>query len=341
MIIKCYFVCSFKFSRVPPPAPEIFQGREDFIAKAVSILEAVSPARIPILGAGGMGKTATALVILHHEQVQNRFQQQRYFVPCDAAVTPSILVNSIVQVLDISHKQDDDIMAILQAKLASLGLVLLVLDNFEIPWLESGAQTEVGDILSKITSIQGVSLILTMRGSAPPFRIQWTHLQHFSPLLPLHPDAAKAVFLTINPISLDSQEEKDLVLLLQEMDHVPLAIILIAQVSTGQSCQHMLQRWREEQTSLLQTQGLESDKMTSIDVSISHSLKTISVAQNPTAVELLSLISYLPDGLLHWEKNLQSVARDLKQVKHAVAVLLKVSLVYVNTSRTLKILSPI
>jgi Cdc6-like AAA superfamily ATPase len=203
------------------------------LPRQFSILNTVSPARIPILGPGGIGKTATALVILHHEQVEKQFNQHRYFVSCEGAVTPSILLSQIMQVFGLQPKESDDAFKVLHAKLTSLGPLLLVLDNFETPWMESGAQTKVGDILHRIASIMEVSIILTMRGSTPPFRIQWTQLENFPPLLQLHPDAAKAIFLAVNPMSLDSKSEQDLVILLQEMDHMPLAVILVAQLSTG------------------------------------------------------------------------------------------------------------
>ena len=81
--------------------------------------------------------------------------------------------------------------------------------------------------------------------------------------------------------------------------------------------------------------------MTSVDISISLSLESISVQKNPEAVELLSLISMLPDGLLHWEKNLDSVASGFEDADCAATVLIKMALVYVNIVGTLKVLSPI
>ena len=81
--------------------------------------------------------------------------------------------------------------------------------------------------------------------------------------------------------------------------------------------------------------------MTSVDISISLSLESISVKKNPEAVELLSLISMLPDGLLHWEKNLDSVATGFEDADHAATILIKMALVYVNIVGTLKVLSPI
>jgi tetratricopeptide (TPR) repeat protein len=112
-------------------------------------------------------------------------------------------------------------------------------------------------------------------------------------------------------------------------------------MSIGQSCHYVLQLWRKEHTTLLQLQGAGLGRLTSVDVSISLSLDSLLVSQNPEAVELLSVISYLPDGLLNWEKNLASVAKNFKRAHHAVAVLLKAALVYADNAGALKVLSPI
>jgi hypothetical protein len=42
--------------------------------------------------------------------------------------------------------------------------LLLVLDNFETPWNESEEYTAVESILQRIADVEGVSLIITMRG---------------------------------------------------------------------------------------------------------------------------------------------------------------------------------
>jgi hypothetical protein len=125
------------------------------------------------------------------------------------------------------------------------------------------------------------------------------------------------------------------------MGCVPLAIVLIAQASTGQSCHFMLQRWRKQHTALLQTQTPQPDRLSSVDVSISLSLKSVPMKQCPEAVNFLSMISHLPDGLLNWEDNLKDITHAFQHAEDAVGVLLKVALVYVDTMGGLKVLSPI
>ena len=323
-----------ELSKIPPPPPKHFFGRDEFVEQAVQTLTSALPTQIAILGGGGIGKTSGGLAILHHPQIRELFKDNWYFVPCDGATSSSILMHNILRVLGVQTREDDDVLAMMHNRLASLGPVLLILDNFETPW-ESSSQTAVENILSRIANINHVGLIITMRGSQAPVQIQWSWS-----LGPLEAGAAFAAFLAINPISLDDESEKDLATLLKEMDHVPLAITLVAQLSRGMSCQHMLKRWNDEHTALLQT-NQPGGRLTSVDISITVSLQSVLVLQNPEAVELLSLLSCLPDGLLNWEANLESIAGKINKVNHAAAILLQVGLVYLGSSDALKVLSPI
>jgi hypothetical protein len=72
-----------------------------------------------------------------------------------------------MQVLGVQYQKGDDILTVMHNKLVSLGSTLLVLDNFETCWVDGSDQTEVGNVLARLASIETVSLIVTMRGSAP------------------------------------------------------------------------------------------------------------------------------------------------------------------------------
>jgi tetratricopeptide (TPR) repeat protein len=332
-----------------PAAPEIFYGREDFVKAAISVLQATfsapgdaKPARIAILGAGGIGKTATALTILQHPQTTTIFQQRRYFVSCDAAVNPDMLIKAILHALGLQPSPGSNMLAAVCNKLRMNHLSLLVLDNFETPWDPLVTRHNVEALLNSIAAVAGLSLIVTMRGLLrPSTTIQWTDAVKFSPLLPLDPKSARSAFLALNPVHLTPESQKDLDILLKELDYVPLAIKLVAQVGTGQSCQHMLKRWSEKRTSLLQTHGSASDRMSSVNISIANSLQLLAVQENPESIRLLSVISHLPDGVTLWEEKLSAMVKTLKSLDDAAAILLKVSLAYVDFEGRLKVLSPI
>jgi tetratricopeptide (TPR) repeat protein len=205
----------------------------------------------------------------------------------------------------------------------------------------SSGRDLVLDLLQKIGSARHVSLMITMRGTVPPAGIIWTR---FESLPPLSPADAKNMFLAINP-SLDNagcEGEQDLDMLLAEMDHVPLAVRLLAQVCIGFSPEYMLTRWKEERTAMLRIHEATPGKLESIEVSISLSLATLELTSNPDAVQLLSILCHLPDGLRQWEERLPLIltGSGLQHYRHLVHLLHKTALLYIMGSR-LKVLSPI
>ncbi|KAJ3492963.1 hypothetical protein NLJ89_g11126 [Agrocybe chaxingu] len=60
---------NLSISSIPPPAPAIFVGRDEIIEEGIQYLQQKG-SRIAIIGAGGMGKTALALTLLHDPKIQ-------------------------------------------------------------------------------------------------------------------------------------------------------------------------------------------------------------------------------------------------------------------------------
>ena len=131
-------------------------------------------------------------------------------------------------------------------------------------------------------------------------------------------------------------------MLLAEMDYVPLAVQLLAQVSIGFSPLHMLKRWKEEKTAMLHTHEAEArpGKLESIEVSISLSLAALDITNHPDAVQLLSVLCHLPDGLGQWEEQLPHIGAGFQNIHHLVHLLHKTALLFITGGR-LKVLSPI
>src|ERR1700733_15862150 len=92
---------------IPLAAPKIF-GRDKFVAQAVSLFETIKPAYLAILGGPGMGKTATALRILYDERLRQIYQKSCYFVPCDGAVSPHLLITIVLRVLHVEYGAADN-----------------------------------------------------------------------------------------------------------------------------------------------------------------------------------------------------------------------------------------
>jgi len=68
-------------SSLLPPAPQNFFGRQDTVDEVVKTITTQEPARVVVLGAGGIGKTSLSLVVLHHPIIVESFRSNRWFIP--------------------------------------------------------------------------------------------------------------------------------------------------------------------------------------------------------------------------------------------------------------------
>jgi len=152
-----------------------------------------------------MGKTSTALHVLHHSDVVTRYRDHRYFVGCDAVTSADALAALILQIMRVPSTAGENIVTVLHRALVSAPLTLLLLDNFETVWDVNSRRDRIIDLLQKIVNAKSVWLILTMRGTMPPSGISWTRFGSLPQLLP--PDA-KRTFLAINP-SLNNGDRRD------------------------------------------------------------------------------------------------------------------------------------
>lgn len=170
-----------------------------------------------------------------------------------------------------------------------------------------------------------------MRGAERPRQVQWTH-PFLSPLAPLPLIAAKQTFIDIAD---DIGNEEEVKQLLALTDYLPLAITLIANVVAYEGCQSVLNRWKTETTSIL---SLGPDRTSSLEKSIMISLSSSRMTSVPDALQLLSLLSILPDGLSDADMKESQVPLDISTSK---ITLLRTSLAYISHDHKLKVLMPI
>ncbi|KAF7364632.1 hypothetical protein MVEN_00332500 [Mycena venus] len=276
-----------------PSKPKIFHGRDSELASILEILSQ-EPARIAILGLGGMGKTSLARAVLHHADVAAKYGHC-FFVPC--------------------LKPGKDLTQSLLHYFAAQSTCLLVLDNLETVWEPMTSRGGVEELLSQLADITHLALLITMRGTERPAK------------------AARQILLDIAD---DFHEAKDIDQILSLTNNLPLAVDLFAHLVDDEGCPSVLARWETEKTALL---SIGYDRRSNLDASIGISLSSTRLTASPGAMDLLKLLSILPDGL----SDVELLHSDLpiKDILTCKAILLGTSLAYQDDKKRLKSLVPV
>ncbi|KAJ7788866.1 hypothetical protein B0H14DRAFT_2397960 [Mycena olivaceomarginata] len=311
-----------------PSRPKIFHGRDSELADILGALSRDSP-RIAILGAGGMGKTTLAKVVMHQEEIAARYQQNRHFVDCNAVTTKAELAALVAAHLGMKPVKDfSPIISYFSHATPSL----LILDNLETIWEPLHTRREIEASLSLLADITHVVLIITMRGAERPAQVQWTR-PFLDPLRPLPQAAAYQTFVDIAD-AIHSTDEVEKVL--QLTDNMPLAVTLMAHLVNTEDCSTLISRWETERTSLL-SHGY--DQGSNLELSILLSLSSPRITAIPQSKQLLSLLAIVPDGLSDTEL-LQSHL-PIQNILGCKSALLRTALAYSADRKRLRLLVPV
>jgi Cdc6-like AAA superfamily ATPase len=139
-----------------PASPKIFHGRESEFEVLVNTLLA-APARVAILGPGGMGKTTLAMAALHDPKVANKYPTC-YFISCDSAHTSDALVATIASNLGLEVSRG--VAKAVVHHLSTGPPSLMILDNFETPWEPADSRAKIEEFLSLLTDVPHVALMV-------------------------------------------------------------------------------------------------------------------------------------------------------------------------------------
>ncbi|KAJ7627047.1 P-loop containing nucleoside triphosphate hydrolase protein, partial [Roridomyces roridus] len=311
-----------------PAPPRIFQGRGDETQQLVQMLSGKSP-RVAILGAGGIGKTSLAKVVLHHPNIAGQ-HEHRFFVPCDSATTAIELAAVVGAHLGLNPKPNLTHTVI--SNLSGRTTSLLILDNLDTTWESMASRQDVEDFLALLDNVETLSLLITLRGAERPGRINWTR-PFLPPLQPLTTEAAMDMFMDIAD---DVHAPEEVEQLLRFTDNLPLAVDLMAHLVDSDGCSNVLASLEQEKTNIL---SLGYDRRSNLDVSIGISLNSPRIAAIPHALDLLRILSILPDGLSDVE--LLHIKFPIPGVLSCQGVLLSTSLAYLDERNRLKALVPI
>ncbi|KAJ6606000.1 P-loop containing nucleoside triphosphate hydrolase protein [Mycena vulgaris] len=313
-----------------PALPHIFHGRERDLQALVAALLS-EPARVSILGMGGIGKTALATAALYHPSVTEKYLH-RHFVSCESASNAAGLITLVGSHLGIEPSAT--LTKTIIRFFSECGTAILLLDNLETPWEPFATRSPVEEFLSLLSDIPHLALLITMRGVERPAKVKWTR-PFLPPLDPLSFPAARQTFVEIADDPAHEDEEA-LAEILELTGHLPLALTLMASIASLEGYRGAIARWRTESTSLL-SDG--HGRTSNLDVSIRVSLSSPRMNSSPHAMDLLSLIALLPDGIA--EHDLLTSQVPIPDIQKCRSALIRTALIYMDHDGRIKSLSPI
>ncbi|KAJ7585637.1 P-loop containing nucleoside triphosphate hydrolase protein [Mycena floridula] len=283
-------------------------------------------AHIALLGAGGQGKTATALQVMAHPAIKEYYDKKNsIWVPCDEATSSELFLDVLFNSLALNQDNQNTLQAILKELHKTSKPIILLLDNFETPWNAPGVRGAVEHILQEIAQFSHVALFVTMRATVAPCEdIEWEEIK----IQALGPEASHQLFVSINP---QLQHDPKLHALLEMVGHMALAVKLMARYgkNTGWSAKQLLSGYQSTGASMLGS--AEGDRQNSVSVSICMSLESSLVKNELNAGQLLCIIARLPSGTT--ANNLEQWwAPYLENRNGALRVLLEASLLECQTN---------
>ncbi|KZV62636.1 hypothetical protein PENSPDRAFT_657965 [Peniophora sp. CONT] len=324
-------------SFILPPPPAIFHGRAREVDHIVNLILDKPPARVAVLGSGGIGKTSIALAVLHHPEVEKRYGEARFFMSCEAVSTVDGVLQEFLKMFKLASDAQSRSTPrdILLSHLRVLPPTILCLDNLETPWDVDPSSVE--SLLADMASLFHFNLLVTTRGGDRPRGVAWT-----KPFLPeITPLTLEAALDTWDAIC-DSHDDYS-ELLVKAVDLVPLAVTLLAQLALTETSEVLWSRWELEQTRLLQTARGPEHRLNSVERSIVLSLTSPTLRDKEHVLNFFSVLCTLPQGI---PESCISAFSDtfvalIPDLRRSVGILKQCSLAYTSDDRFLRVLSPI
>ncbi|KAG9037911.1 hypothetical protein FRB95_003751 [Tulasnella sp. JGI-2019a] len=176
-----------------------------------------------------------------------------------------------------------------------------------------------------------------MRGTLPSIgHVDWPKPE--PPPLPVLPiEASRQLYVHIDPAAVSDEA---LEALLSELDHMPLAVTLMAKVGSegGGTPTALLKRRGLRRTEAIHNE--RGDRLTSVDLSIQVSIESNLTRKNPEALRVLSVLAMLPGGIR--TETIKDLVPDIEDPVRATSVLLRASLAYTKVeTNSIHLLSPI
>ncbi|KAJ7325497.1 hypothetical protein DFH08DRAFT_886738 [Mycena albidolilacea] len=308
-----------------PMPHHIFYGRDGLVDEITSLLVTESTSRVCITGVGGMGKTSVALAVTETTMVKNTFLKEYIFwVPCIEAKSSDLLRHILYAQLRITAESYDSLDPLIAELDTSKQRRLLLLDNFETPWLfgQDQDRVKVDDILVRLAKLPHIALLVTMTSGFTPGDVAWQH----RPLPALDLIAARDAFKSKYRVAAGGHEltadGPELDEFLTSIGQIPLAITLTAASSgrLGSSPDDLLREWGKAGTAMM-----SGNEKQSMDKTIGLSMEREAVKSNPQALTLLAILSMLPAGTIGnhldwWAPTLTSLPAAVETLRLAALI---------------------
>ncbi|KAJ7367763.1 hypothetical protein DFH08DRAFT_829300 [Mycena albidolilacea] len=312
-----------------PPMPHIFKGRESELTDLVNMFCQPLQAHAVLMGQGGAGKSSLALALMHQPEIKQQFRHQRLFVKCNSAKGSLDLLSRLGSALGLPDVPADTKSsgykeAIRSSLECSQVPCLIVFDDLDDAWDPPSTKLEVEDLLTELSNIPTVSLLLTLRGTQRPLGPAYSK-PYPAPLGALSPAAARQTFFAISDVLEDGEDAPLVDVLLSLVGFLPMPITLLAQLAQYEPLPFLLERYREEGTSMLCGD-------ISMDESIEATLYSARVNECPAALEVLGILARFPEGTPKTEVSALVVSGGRlpgAMVSKCLSVLHKTSLVLV------------
>lgn len=202
-------------------------------------------------------------------------------------------------------------------------------------WEPRHSRHAVESFLTKLSAIETVSTIVTLRGIRRPSGPNWTK-PHLAPLTRLSHDAARDAFIAISDLD---PCDPHIDTLIELFDRLPLPITLMAHLAQYESPQSLIDRYRIEGTGMV-SRG--RDRETDLNTSIKFSLSRLSITECPGGFEILRILSSFPDGI-SVNHLLSLVPPSVSNPRKCISTLREMALVYEadDDERRIHVLAPI
>ena len=271
-------------------------GRDRELEELKAFLFSSTNRPLLVCGTPGIGKSTLAGAVLRDPDVERKFSGRRFQVRCDDRNDVADLIIRVAS--DWFGVTKNNPKKLRSSLLVELGQApcLLLIDNYETLAFNSDASVRQSarDFLADVASVKTVSLIVGCQTLKKPAELDWMVMTPS----PLGLADARSLFLRSlgKPHFAGDPYLNDLLL---ELDGVPHAIVLIAQVAVGyQSLDVVLELWRSESSALFGVAaGHTREETIAVAYEVSYN------ALEPTVQRALSSLAVLPAGLREHDAN--------------------------------------